>query len=486
VGLGREVAVKVLGERATGDEGARQRFRREALVIGRLAHPNIVSALDVGVADAQLYLVMELLTGRSLDEVLERAGVLEVARVERLLRQVSHALGSAHQAGVVHRDVKPANLVLVEHGPDEHTKVVDFGIASEATTSRMTIAGMVLGTPNYAAPELIVGHRPTPAADVYALGCTVYELLAGQAPFDSDDLSQTLQGHLSRAPTPLTLLRPDVSPRLAQLVHDMLEKEPARRPPDGFAVLSRLEARPLTRPVATVPLLGVRLEGGDLALAAELLAQAGMSIGRMVTRSFLARAPTIEVAFGVAERLASKLRCGAVLHAGPLEPDDEALEGDAARDAFSVLRVTEPGQLFVTRAAYDALGVGFRARLELRRQRLVDRAPFGNVTLFELDTPRQGVVTVPALGVPDGSGVRFSCECGLDGHVPRLDHGRARVRCLQCSSLLDVSVSLDDTIASASTRSAFPVAALIEPLDAPSTDDGTILEGLSSLTGATK
>lgn len=479
LGLGRQVAVKVLNDTASADEGFRLRFRREAMVVGRLAHPNIVGALDVGTHEGSLYLVLELLDGRPVDAVLREQGVFSVERATRLLRQVAHALGAAHRVGVVHRDIKPANLMLVANGHEETTKVVDFGIASEPGGKDATLAGLVLGTPNYAAPEQLLGRRVTPAADVYALGCTLYELLTGAAPFEAQSLGEVIDGHLHGTPTPLARHRPDVPPEVARLVHAMLEKDPARRPADGLALFDAL-SRPGPTVSATGVLVGLRTD--DAAALHSAIARAGelgLELTRVQGRSLLLKADAAELGFQAAERLLGAVVGAAVLHAGPLDEDDD---GPTTRSTLELLRLAPPGAVVVTRVAHGALGLGFRSRLSSRRQRLVEGGPAGSLTIFELPGAEDvGHAATLVRGMKTNAGVDFSCGCGTRGHVPSLSAGRARVRCAGCSGLLEVVAAEAEALELPQPRLVTP--ALVDAAD-DADEDALILASLSSLTGA--
>ena len=199
--LDRAVAVKVLGGALAGDGRAAERLRREARAAARLEHPNIARVLDLGEQDGRPYLVMELLEGESLAARIDRAGAMAPPEAARVVVAVADALEAAHRAGVVHRDVKPGNVFLTSGG---EVKVLDFGIASAAGEAALT-TGEMLGTPAYLAPERVLGHPATPAADVYALGVVLYELLAGRRPFDDGSDIELAMAHVHaqpRAPRP--------------------------------------------------------------------------------------------------------------------------------------------------------------------------------------------------------------------------------------------------------------------------------------------
>jgi eukaryotic-like serine/threonine-protein kinase len=238
--LGRPVAVKVL-HGAQADPNFRTRFRAEAQHAARLSHPNIAAVFDYGEETAEdgdeptPYLVMELVEGESLADLLARRGRLGVGRTLSILRQLSSALAAAHEAGVVHRDVKPANVLV---RPDGVVKITDFGIAASAASAALTETGQVVGTARYLSPEQARGNRGTPASDVYALGLVGYECLAGHPAFDGPDPVEVAMKQVAEPPPPLP---PDVPEQVRGLVGTATAKDPARRLPDGAALRDALD-----------------------------------------------------------------------------------------------------------------------------------------------------------------------------------------------------------------------------------------------------
>jgi serine/threonine-protein kinase len=258
--LGREVAVKVLGEALAGDRRAALRLRREARAAGRLVHPAIARVLDLGEDFGRPYLVMELLHGESLAARLERAGPLAPAEAVRVVVAAADALEVAHRAGIVHRDVKPGN-VFVTSGGD--VKLLDFGIASTAGDAALT-GGDLIGTAAYLAPERVLGHDATPAADVYALGVLLYELLAGRPPFAGDTGPALAMAQVHARPAPLGAVAPLVPPSLAAACERALAKDPAARPPSAAALAALLRSAVGSTPAAPtlvepLPVVGARL-----------------------------------------------------------------------------------------------------------------------------------------------------------------------------------------------------------------------------------
>jgi eukaryotic-like serine/threonine-protein kinase len=232
--LGRVVAVKVLAEPYVGDESARKRFAREARAAARLSgDPSIVTIYDVGEESERPYIVMEYMGGGSLEQRLAD-GAQPPAQALRWLEQVGRALDHAHANGVVHRDVKPGNLLLDNDG---NVHVADFGIASAAWMASLTTAGTVLGTAGYLAPEQAAGERATPASDRYALAVVAYELLTGERPFARESPTAEAAAHVS-APIPAPSERSDLPVQL----DSFFERALAKRPEERFATCAELVA----------------------------------------------------------------------------------------------------------------------------------------------------------------------------------------------------------------------------------------------------
>lgn len=251
--LHRPVAVKVLRSEYTGDPTFRARFRAEAQHTAVLDHPNVATLHDYGEEPAGdggehlAWLVMELVEGEPLSAVLARRGRLPVEETLDLLRQTAAALAAAHRAGVVHRDVKPGNLLV---GADGSVTVTDFGIAWSASSVPLTQTGQVVGTAHYLSPEQAAGERAGPASDVYSLGMVAYECLAGRRAFDGENSVQIALRHLREVPDPLP---GDVPPAVRTLVERALVKDPADRLADGEAVAAAVEDVLAGRPLAPAP-----------------------------------------------------------------------------------------------------------------------------------------------------------------------------------------------------------------------------------------
>ncbi|MCZ2804789.1 protein kinase [Modestobacter sp. VKM Ac-2983] len=234
--LERDVAVKVLRSEYTGDPTFLARFRAEAQLAARLVHPNIATLFDygeippAGPRDEHLaYLVMELVRGESLSTLLRRDGRLSPERTLDVLRQSAAGLAAAHATGVVHRDIKPGNVLI---GADGTVKITDFGVAVSGSTVPLTQAGQVIGTPHYLSPEQAQGQRATAASDVYALGIVGYECLAGHHAFDAESSVQVALMQIRDDAAPLP---DDVPPPVRQLVAAAMVKDPAQRFPDAAA-----------------------------------------------------------------------------------------------------------------------------------------------------------------------------------------------------------------------------------------------------------
>ena len=235
--LDRSVAVKVLDARLAQDDGVADRFRREALTAARLAHPNVVQVYDAGEERGEAFIVMEVVEGEPLDAVLAREGRLPPERVLDLGLQACEALGYAHARGVVHRDVKPANLLL---RPDGLLKVTDFGIARALdATTQLTEVGTLLGTASYVAPEQARGEPAGPPADVFSLGVVLYEALTGRLPWPIESLSELAKVAETPAP-PAGGLAPGTPAALEEAVMHALARNPEYRPADAHALADEL------------------------------------------------------------------------------------------------------------------------------------------------------------------------------------------------------------------------------------------------------
>src|SRR5579871_1375874 len=223
--LGRRVALKLLDDRHAADEQFVERFRREAQSAAGLSHPSIVSIFDRGYAEGTYYIAMEYLDGRTLKELLVRNGPTPVPIAIDYARQILSALSFAHRNGIVHRDIKPHNIIV---GPDGRLKVTDFGIARSGA-SQMTEAGSIVGTAQYLSPEQARGAPVDPRSDLYSLGIVLYEMLTGKVPFTGETPVEIAMKHLSQVPEPPSSLRKDVPHDLDAVVMRALAKDPEQR-----------------------------------------------------------------------------------------------------------------------------------------------------------------------------------------------------------------------------------------------------------------
>jgi serine/threonine-protein kinase len=246
--LAREVAVKLLRSLEGDPMDAVQRFRAEAQSAARLTHPNVVATYDVGTEGDHVFLVMELVQGPDLAKLMRTSGLPSPELVARIASQGARALDAAHAAGIVHRDVKPGNLLMA---PDGTLKMTDFGIAKRAG-NETTGLGVLLGTASYVSPEQVRGEAATPASDWYSFGCVLHELLTGTPPFSGPTVDVVMRQHLDAPPPQIT--RPDVPAELANLVTRLLAKNPADRPSSAEQVAALLSTPANTQVLAMEPL----------------------------------------------------------------------------------------------------------------------------------------------------------------------------------------------------------------------------------------
>jgi tRNA A-37 threonylcarbamoyl transferase component Bud32 len=225
--LDRKVALKVLHEQYMADEDYVERFRREARAVAALSHPNIVTVIDRGEHNGRQFIVFEYVAGENLKQLISRRGPAPVTTAIELGIQIARALSFAHQQGLVHRDVKPQNVLLNGEG---EAKVTDFGIARSLDVQHgMTQTGTVLGTSDYIAPEQAQGQRVDEQTDVYSLGVVLYELLTSEVPFPGENFVAVAMRHINEEPPSIREKRPDVSPRLEAAIHRAMAKDAAAR-----------------------------------------------------------------------------------------------------------------------------------------------------------------------------------------------------------------------------------------------------------------
>src|SRR6059058_2580870 len=224
--LERTVALKILHEQFTRDDAYVERFRREARAVAQLAHPNIVTVIDRGEQDGRQFIVFEYVDGMNLKELLDQEGPLDPREAIELALQVARGLSFAHENGLVHRDVKPQNVLI---DADGRAKVTDFGIAHALDVDGMTITGTIMGSSNYIAPEQARGEPVDEQSDIYSLGCVLYELLTGEVPFDGDNFVAVAMRHVNDPVPTVGEVRPDVPPHLDWAIQRAMAKDPGDR-----------------------------------------------------------------------------------------------------------------------------------------------------------------------------------------------------------------------------------------------------------------
>ena len=241
--LGEVIAIKTLKEDFLKQEpAALERFKSEIRLARRISHRNVVRTHDLGETNGQYFITMEYVEGKSLRDLIKRSGKLPVAVTLSVGKQLARALEVAHEQGIIHRDIKPANMVVE---PDGVLKVMDFGIArmaSQPQESGVTMQGAIVGTPEYMAPEQVLGEGVDHRADLYAAGCVLFECLSGRAPFKAETPYQLVAQLLEDTPPRVRTLNPDVPTALDQLVADLLAKQPDQRPANAAAMHDRLAA----------------------------------------------------------------------------------------------------------------------------------------------------------------------------------------------------------------------------------------------------
>jgi len=239
VSLNRPVALKILPRTLAANEDFVKRFIREARSAATLHHPNIVQAIDVGLAEGYYYFAMELVDGEGLDAVLRREGPLEQTRAVQVMEQVCSALAAAHEAGIVHRDIKPSNIMFDFKG---QVRVTDFGLAKRIEGDiAVTADGQALGTPAYVAPEMAKSGVSDARSDLYSLGATMFHVLAGRPPFVGRNSSEVLIKQATEPPLFLSSLAPRVDPRLCRIIDRLLRKDPDDRYTSAKALLDDLQ-----------------------------------------------------------------------------------------------------------------------------------------------------------------------------------------------------------------------------------------------------
>lgn len=276
--LQRFVAIKMLGDALTDDENLVARFLREARSVADLNHPNIVQVFAVDTHEGRPYFAMEFVEGQSLSELIRSSQRVEPKRAVTLLGQVASGLSAAHDKGVVHRDIKPDNIMLTRHGG---VKVVDFGVARvDDPNTKLTATGMAVGTPNYISPEVCLGLDVDKRSDLFSMGVVLYEMLTGETPFNADSPLEMMTNVVQAEVPDITALNPSIDDGLRMILYHMLEKKPDYRYQDFHQVLEDIEAY---------------TAGSPLPHASKATSQPTRKVDTAEVRSAAGGAPPIEV-----------------------------------------------------------------------------------------------------------------------------------------------------------------------------------------------
>ncbi|MCG8424596.1 MAG: protein kinase [Proteobacteria bacterium] len=471
--LERPAAVKVLAPEYARDQKMLERFYLEATAAGRACHPNIAATYDYGHKDQLVYSVMEYVDGTPLDNVVLP---LDFMRALEIARQIAQALGAAHDQGVVHRDVKPGNVMVCQLGDRDFIKVVDFGLAVLRVDQHdrpITGPGLTMGTPAYVSPEQVLGEEIDARADVYSLGAVLYEMIVGQPPFGYGDAASLSVSHAYKVPprpssySPLT----DIPEEVDDFVMRMLAKDPDQRPENGAAVATEL-TQLLGQVSSIVPALTQNERSVCVARfdsfediddvvqrdVIQVVTAMGGKMARSVGDEFISYFDSATGAVAAAARLAASSGCSpaVAVHWGVVELGASGgVFGKVVNVALRMARLAAPGEALASKEICVKLDDSLRTCLsEGGRLRLGGRTPsveIYRVTGFESDTGADHPPVV--IGEVSGkSTVAFNCGCGYRGVIVagKLRAGKAiRVRCNGCARQLSVvpisRTSLRDT-----------------------------------------
>jgi predicted Ser/Thr protein kinase len=256
--LGRKVALKLLAPALSEDDSFRERFIRESRRAAELDHPNVIPIYDAGEDDGQLYIAMRYVEGCDLKELIRRTGPLPLGRALFLIEQVAGALDAAHERNLIHRDVKPSNILVAERS--DLVFLTDFGVVKHTASRGLTTTGLFIGTVDYAAPEQIEGLSLGPETDIYALGCVLYESLAGEPPYEREGEIAVMHAHLSEPPPVLTAVRPDLPKSLNRVIATAMAKARDDRYPSCDELVFAARAAALQRQTQPVPVADAEVE----------------------------------------------------------------------------------------------------------------------------------------------------------------------------------------------------------------------------------
>lgn len=402
--LGRDVALKILRSQYANDRESAERFKREALSAARLSHPNIVQVYDRGdTEDGSSYIAMEYVPGSTLKERIAEEGPLDARLAASYGYQVAEALGAAHAKGIIHRDIKPQNVLIT--GPGQ-AKVVDFGIAraASATGDSHTRTGTVMGTAGYMSPEQALGHPATPKSDLYSLGVVLYEAVTGGLPFTADNPIAVSMKHVNEAPRPPRDLDPGIPEGMNAVVMRLLSKDPDDRYPDAEALAEDLWRVRRGLAAAAGAAEARTVEAPTNRLAPDGPARDAGRTARAPSRRRRSRAPLL---LGALLLLLGLLGVGLVLAQGPGSADTvevPSVEGLAREEAVSRLESD-----------------GFRTEVSTQEGggeagTVIDQSPAGGGRAPEGSAVALTVAAAPTVAVPDVRGQGFSdAEAALQG-----------------------------------------------------------------------
>ena len=390
-----DVAVKLMMQTAGSDA---DRFLQEVRAAARITHPHVIQVMNAGSEHGRLFLVMELVTGGDVSQLIKRAGRLPWRHAVELMIQAAEGLGAAHRAGIVHRDVKPANFLLTSDGK---LKVADLGMAKRQHCSdvELTHTGVIMGTPAYMAPEQALDtRRAGPPADVYALGVTLFHLLCGRLPFQAESSHAMLLAHANQPVPDVSTLTRDVPLNVVALVTRMLDKDPGKRPADGHAAASALRALITTLAVNTPPSTAtVSRQPMFMLLIAAIVLVIGVVVGQNVLNSAASASNTAKPLADESAALATPATTPAA-QVPPTATTNAPVHSPSATPPALPVVVTDPWQtptraVFVLSSDPQSLDAAtIESALINAKILLVERAMFDQAVLKEITLAQNGQV----------------------------------------------------------------------------------------------